>query len=158
MVYLALCQSILGYCIPAWGAAAKTFMITLERAQRAILKVMHSKRFRFPTTELYSLSNVLTVRQLFIIRTILRKHPDVPALRDPNKRSLRNICATGPHRTTFATRHYSIISCIIYNNVAKSIDNLPVFNKYLVKQKVTEYLVKLNYKETEALLFSNYKL
>ncbi|CAG9097769.1 unnamed protein product [Plutella xylostella] len=43
-VYLSLAQSILSYCIPAWGGADKTAMLRLERAQRAVLKMAGSGR------------------------------------------------------------------------------------------------------------------
>ncbi|XP_063837548.1 probable RNA-directed DNA polymerase from transposon BS isoform X1 [Ostrinia nubilalis] len=39
MVYYALCQSLLTYCITSWGGAPKSSMLHLERAQRAILKI-----------------------------------------------------------------------------------------------------------------------
>lgn len=42
-----------------------------ERAHRAIFKVTH---FLFPTTQLYELSNILTIRQLFIMHTALAEH------------------------------------------------------------------------------------
>jgi hypothetical protein len=34
-IYLALCQSIIQYCITSWGGALKTNIMPLERAQRA---------------------------------------------------------------------------------------------------------------------------
>ena len=39
MVYYALCESILSYCITAWGVAHKTHLLKVERSQRSILKV-----------------------------------------------------------------------------------------------------------------------
>lgn len=66
-VYLALCQSTLTYCITSWGGAAKTILLPLERAQRSILKVATLRPYTFPTHELYTSCNVLTVRQLFIL-------------------------------------------------------------------------------------------
>ncbi|PZC80993.1 hypothetical protein B5X24_HaOG213647 [Helicoverpa armigera] len=37
-IYQALAQSIISYCITAWGGACKSYMISLERAQRSLLK------------------------------------------------------------------------------------------------------------------------
>lgn len=59
-VYYALVQSVLGYCVVAWGGACKKYLIRLERAQRSLLKVMTFRPFRFPTKELYE--------KLFIIQ------------------------------------------------------------------------------------------
>ena len=42
-IYVALAQSVLLYCIPIWGGAAKTKFIHLERAQRALIKLMYFK-------------------------------------------------------------------------------------------------------------------
>ena len=58
-VYYSLAQSIFTYCIVVWGGAVKTFIMRLERAQRAVLKVMLNKPLRFPTCELYGISEVL---------------------------------------------------------------------------------------------------
>lgn len=46
----------------------------IERAQRAILKVIYFKHMDFSTNELYSEAKVLTVRQFFVLHDILRKH------------------------------------------------------------------------------------
>jgi hypothetical protein len=72
--YLALCQSLIAYCITTWGGTFKTYMINIERAQRAVLKIMLSKPYRYSTSQLYSDANVLTVRQLFILHSILYTH------------------------------------------------------------------------------------
>ncbi|KAJ8737493.1 hypothetical protein PYW08_000088 [Mythimna loreyi] len=61
-VYFALCQSILSYCIVAWGVATKSHLIKLERAQRGILKVAFAKPFRYPTDRLYQDCKVLRGR------------------------------------------------------------------------------------------------
>ncbi|XP_059047711.1 uncharacterized protein LOC131843125 [Achroia grisella] len=69
-VYHTVVQSLLMYCITAWGGASKTHMISIERAQRSVLKVMLGKPFRFPTYLLHQEAAVLTVRQLFRIITL----------------------------------------------------------------------------------------
>lgn len=47
LIYIALCQPIINYCIGVWGGTGKHSMMELERAQRAILKVMLGKPRRF---------------------------------------------------------------------------------------------------------------
>ena len=79
MVYFALVQSILSYCVTTWGGAGKTRMLEMERAQRLILKVGFSKPRLFPTSTLYQEAKVLTVRQIYILLTILRQHLDPSA-------------------------------------------------------------------------------
>lgn len=51
-VYYALCQSVFTYCITSWGGAAKSHLLKLERAQRAILKVSLFLPFRHPSYDL----------------------------------------------------------------------------------------------------------
>ncbi|CAH2101818.1 unnamed protein product [Euphydryas editha] len=116
-VYYALAQSILSYCIIAWGNSPKNLMLRVERAQRAVLKVMLNKPILFSTSALYSIAKVLTVRQLFILQTILRKHSELPY--DPNvnnnKRRSYNICQYKPCRTVVASRHYYYV-CYVWNH------------------------------------------
>lgn len=151
MVYLALCQSLLSYCVPVWGGAAKTFLIDLERAQRAVLKVILRKPIRFPTDKLYDVASVLSVRQLYVLRSILRKHPQVPSHADPRKRRNRNICSVEAHKTKFSTRHFYIASSILYNKINKELQ-IYSQNHYEVKTKVMKWLQKLSYDDTESLL------
>lgn len=150
MVYSALCESVLTYCVPVWGCATKTSFIKIERAQRAVLKVKNFKTFRSPTSELYSTSGVMTVRQLFVLRLILRKHLMVP-LRDPSKRIKIRVCPVPPHRTTFSTRQCIVSSAIIYNCVNNVLNLLPL-NRHEVKRRLTNFLLTLDYDETEKLL------
>lgn len=153
VVYFALCQSLLSYCISAWGGAAKTIVLPLERAQRAVLKVMTKKPFRYPTKQLYSDTLVLTVRQLFIMMTVLRKHSRVPY--DPTiksrKRRSDRVCFIHRHRTTFVSRHFKVFSSKIYNKVNKILDIYPN-TKRIAKFNIQKWLLTLNYSETESLL------
>ena len=149
-VYMALCQSLLAYCITIWGGALKTKLLIIERAQRYLLKIMLSKPFRYPTTELYLDSKVLTVRQLYVMRCVPRKHITLLYKPLPKRRKTR-VCSIVKFRTTFATRHYYISSSRLYNNISKHID-IYSLNRYECKRKLENWLLKLNYSETEDLL------
>ncbi|KOB66602.1 putative tick transposon, partial [Operophtera brumata] len=50
-----------------WGGAPKTNLISIERAQRGLIKVMLFKKYRHSTKLLYHDSRLLTVRQLYIL-------------------------------------------------------------------------------------------
>lgn len=65
--YKMLCESIISYCVTSWGNAPKTKMLELERAQRIVLKVLMYLPFKHPTTAVYSETEVLTVRKLYIL-------------------------------------------------------------------------------------------
>ena len=75
-IYFALAQSLIKYCISSWGGCSKYTILELESTQTAILKVSSSLTFRYPTALLctYKETKVLTVRQLFILQTILKQH------------------------------------------------------------------------------------
>lgn len=148
MVYYTLCQSIISYCISVWGGAIKTNFLRVERAQRAILKVMTRKPYRYPTTQLYSDCKVLTVRQLFVLQCIFRTHSTTPPS-DPKKR--RNLPTGTQHKTTFAQHQFYTLSAYIYKKIHKQLNILDL-NRHKLKSKVTEWLLQQDYSSTETLL------
>ena len=150
MVYLALCESVINYCIPVWGGAGKTKLLGLERAQRAVLKVMLRRPYRFPTTELYADCRVLTVRQLFVLRATVRKHSQTPSP-DPTKRKTVSTCQSVSHKTAFASRQLYVMSSLIYRKISKHIQ-LTRLNGYELKTKVKNWLYEQDYAHTEDLL------
>jgi hypothetical protein len=152
MVYLSLCQSLLLYCSPIWGGASKTKFLQLERAQRAVLKVMTSKPFRYPTKQLYQDTKVLTVRQLCILRTILRVHTTLSF--NPSylagRRRKRTVCPHVTHRTVFASRQYYCLGYSLYNKINNALNIYPK-NLHDCKTKLNAWLLNLTYSETEDL-------
>lgn len=153
LVYKALSQSLLMYCIRVWGGAAKSFMIVLERAQRAVLKVMLQKPFTFSTNQLYMEAKVLRVRQLFIVKAATSVHSTV--LKSPEydqlvKRRVFKIAAPSVN-TAFAKRHPSYLLPHIYNRICHKlkIKTLPTRS---AKQKIEYWLSSLDYTDTETIL------
>lgn len=149
-VYVALCQSIIQYCIPAWGGAGKTLLLTLERAQRAVLKTMIKKPYRYPTGKLYSDCKMLTVRQLFVLKSTLRRHRSVPCP-DPGRRSKMPVCPSKFCRTSFARKQFVALSIKIYNELNKKL-NIGKLNRHDLKNTLTDWLLTMNYTKTEELL------
>lgn len=151
-VYLALCQSILTYCITSWGGAAKTILLPLERAQRAVLKVATFRPFRFPTHQLYTACNVLTVRQLFILNIVLHQHTALPFDPVPSDKRRKDLVCTKPQtKHVFANRFYVFLGPFLYNRLNKV---LSLYNERYKKcsKMLSEYLAKHNYTDTENLL------
>lgn len=150
IVYFALGQSLLSYCITAWGGSSKTHLLVIERAQRALLKVSTFKPFRFPTRDLYEFCEVLTVRQLFVLQTVLRQHNIVPnvSLRHGrvNVIPLTVIC-----RTSFSQKFFYFLGRFLYNKT-NNLLTIDKKNKYECKRVVSKWLLKLSYEETENLL------
>lgn len=152
MVYEALCKCVISYCIPVWGGAHKTSLIKLERAQRAVLKVMLCKPFRYPTVQLYQDCGVLSVRQLFVLHTILRRHPSV--LRNDLKNSSRRrkpVCPVLRYNTVFASRQYRYISSYLYNRISTQVQIVHL-SKYRAKKVLHSWLLARDYELTESLV------
>lgn len=151
-IYQALCQSLLTYCITTWGGTSKTILLKLERAQRAILKTAFSLPYRHPTNELYKICGVKTVRQLYILATVTRKHSELSYDQTiiSEKRRKFAICYIKPH-SDFARKSYSILGNILYN-IANKILNIYPLTKRLCTAKVSKWLEDLNYEQTENIL------
>lgn len=151
-VYTSLCESLLIYCIPIWGGSCKSNFINIERAQRAVLKVMYRKPFRYPTRNLFAEAGVLTVRQLFILRTVVRQQGKLtPRQPSPPRRRRKPAFETLRCNTTFARRQLTAIGRRLYNKINRDIriDNL---NKFECKKKIKCWLKNLDYEETENML------
>ncbi|XP_013145452.1 PREDICTED: uncharacterized protein LOC106108737 [Papilio polytes] len=150
LTYRALCQSILYYCITVWGGVPKSRLIDLERAQRAILKVLMRLPYRHPTTALYEESRVLSVRKLFILQSLLRLHRTTATLLiHSSKRKFR--CPIPLTKTSFAQRHYNFLAPWIYNQVqAQSDTNIASLSYFTFKKYITQWLISLDYDGTES--------
>lgn len=155
MVYTALCQSIVSYCITSWGGASKTHLFRLERAQRIVLKICLFKPILFPTTELYRQSEVLTVRQIYILHTVLKQHSMVSCKRDHSTYSARRhyvVCKAVSARTSFKQRFFCFQGGRLYNKINKILNIVPQC-KVECKKSVTRWLLAFDYSETEELLY-----
>lgn len=153
MVYYALCQPLLEYCISTWGGIAKTTLIEVERAQRAILKVAAGLPFRYPSFNLYTEWSVLTVRQTYVLQTVLFKHSELNYDPELQKDKRRNgaVCVKPRLKTATSHHFYCFLGCYLYNklNVLLNLYPLP---RARCKAAVTCYLKTLDYQSTESLL------
>ena len=153
-VYSALCESIIAYCITVWGSAGKTQLLRLERAQRAILKVMTSKPILFPTSDLYGITDVLTVRQIYILRLLMRKHSQLPYSKVAgvtNRRRANRVCDSKFCRLLLSKRHFLYAAPVIYNKVNKLLGIFPLTSREC-KSRITTWLKSLSYHDTEKLM------
>lgn len=151
-VYYALCQSIITYCITTWGGAAKTILLPLERAQRAVLKVSTFRPILFPTQLLYQSCNVLTVRQLFILNTLLKQHTKLPYNSLVTDRRRKDICMDSYRlRHSFMYRFFIFLGPFLYNKV-NAILSMYALKTVYCKNVITTWLQNLSYDDTEKLL------
>jgi hypothetical protein len=150
-VYVSIAQSVLVYCISIWGGSAKTKYLQLERAQRGLIKVMYFKKQRFPTYSLYQLSKLLTVRQLYILNSILKVHKILPYDPKAKKKRRKDMINLSKTNTKFASRQFPILSRHLYNVLNKYLD-IHNINYHNCKTNVLKWLQDKTYGETEKLL------
>lgn len=149
-VYIVLAQSIITYCIPIWGGAVKTHFIDVERAQRSLLKVIHFKKYSFPTDRLYSISDVLSVRKLYILLATLKFHKQLP-YSENNQKNRRTFRVSHRTNSTFASRQNEKQASHLFNQLNKHLNIYPQ-TSYNCKHNLIDYLKTLNYEQTESLL------
>lgn len=152
-VYFSLCQSILTYCITSWGGTYKSDLLTIERAQRAILKVSTYRSFLYPTDLLYQSCNVLTVRQLFIMSTVLKQHAALPYSNEIAKKRRKDlVCPSNiDKKHAFSSRFHVFLGPLLYNRLNGKLDLYPLnYNK--TKTTLRGALQKMTYEDTENIL------
>lgn len=151
-IYIALAQSVIGYCAPIWGGASKTKFLELERAQRALIKIMFFKPYRFPTETLYTISDLLSVRKLYLLQIILKKHKLLPY--EPTVRSTRrkdNVVPQPRVKSAFASRQFTRQSACLYNTINNTIKIYPLtYNE--CKLAVIIWLKSKSYNEIEDII------
>lgn len=153
-VYESLGESIISYGIGIWGGTYKTLMLELERTQRMILKIALAKPRLFPTESLYQEAKVLSVRKLYILTTILKAHASInpSSLKDrAGTRRHFDICEVKPVKTSFAQKFFAFRGAKLYN-MANKLLNISNLSKVECKRKITNWLLNLNYEQTENLL------
>lgn len=152
LTYLSLAQSVMTYCITVWGGANKTRFVYLERAQRSLLKVMYFLPREFSTNLLYSSTNLLTIRKLYILSTVLSKHKSLPYQHSVNNdRRKRNVVHQPRVKSVFAQRQYVNRANVLYNKINKELD---IYNMTYKRCKfaLTKWLKTKSYDEIEVIL------
>lgn len=136
-----------------WGGAAKTVLIELERAQRAVLRVMLCKPFRYNTDELYRESRVLRVRQLFLQLAATAVHSITIKSKDYEKLVRQRVykIPIPSINTTFARRQPHYILPFIYNSICRKAD-IKTLTTRKAKQVIEALLLKLDYEQTEDII------
>lgn len=148
--YKALGECLLRYCICAWGSATKTNLIVVERAQRAVLKVLMFLPFRHPTTSVYETTKVLSVRKLFIFESLRRYHKRiVPSFPESKKRIQK--CPVPFVITTFAKRQFDVVVPHLYNTLdIKS--KVKKYSNHEIKRIILSWLETFDYESIEKML------
>ncbi|KOB74494.1 Uncharacterized protein OBRU01_09072, partial [Operophtera brumata] len=152
--YKALCECIVRYCICAWGTVAKSYLITAERAQRAVLKVLLYLPYRHPTTAVYEKANVLSVRKLFVYECLRRYHRKVvPYIPDFSKRVDR--CPVLKAKTRFGQKQFNVVAPHLYNELNKALRVKKKSNNE-IKKSILTWISVFDYGGIESMLAGFY--
>lgn len=119
-----------------------------------MLKVMHFLPFLTPTVNVYSTAKVLTVRQLFILHSVLKYHSTL-TYNNQHLSSTRRPYVVGIRTTNFYTsfsrKFFTFNGSYVYNKVNKEL-NVYHMTKRQCKHTVTDWLLTKKYEETENIL------
>lgn len=74
IIYYALVQSQISYGIIGWGGAYERHIRNLNVIQKWILKIIHNKKRTYPSDQLFQLSQVLDIRQLYVLKILTNVH------------------------------------------------------------------------------------
>lgn len=152
-VYLALCQSLINYCIVCWGSAAEFRMMKIERAQRALLKVAYKKPYRYPSDKLYDDTKFLPVRQLYILAATLRFHKTAlfELVRTKRNTNRRNAWALPKTRTAHAQNTFAFKGPFLYQYLDNKLQ-IAETTRFVCKKKVTLWLSSQNHEDTQKII------
>lgn len=150
-VYIALCQSILTYCNTTWGGCSKSHFITIERAQRALLKVATFKPILFPTKMLYEYCQVMSVRQLFVLHVVLKQHSMTVYNADSADKRNHLVVPSSYYNTSFTNKFFCFLGPFLYNNIHRIL-HIYSLDRQSCKKALTLWLLEQSYATTEELL------
>jgi hypothetical protein len=128
-------------------------MLEVERAQRAVLKVMLKKPRLYPTARLFSECKLLTVRQLYIMKAITRTHKYLlNSSIYEELLSKRIFKAPLPAlKSTMARRCPAYSHPTIYNKICNK-QNITKLSLAKAKRVVNNWLLTISYSDTENLV------
>lgn len=147
IIYNSLVKPHIDYLIQIWGSAAKTNLISLQRAQNKLIKILFRYNFLTATEKIYKETKLMNITNTYkyntciLIRKILskdihtnisfttkNKYPHLRRLRSANNIILR------PPRTNYGKRNITFESAQLYNKLPSNIKeckSMQTFKKLL---------------------------
>ena len=125
------------------GAAFKNQIEIISKIQRKILKVIFGKPSRFSSTEIYNISNTLTIQQLYtkeaLIYVYKNRNNIQPFRHIHDTRYLtQNPLTVSPSKTAYSQKQAHYTGIKLYNSLPTEIKNSPTLN--IFKQKIKRHL------------------
>lgn len=138
MTYLALAQSHITYGLTAFGGAYNNIAEKLYNVQKKILKIIYRKPALFPTIDLFTISNTLTVHQLYVTQSIIeinKRRMTMERVRhEHNTRHIQRQPLRQPvTKLTYIQRQTQQIGIFYYNRLPQEIKSK------MTRQKLTQW-------------------
>lgn len=152
MLYFALVESLLRYCMAIWGGTFPTNMEQLKVTQKYIIKIILFKSKRYSSDLLFEEFNVLSLDMLYVSSALVfvYRHKEIAKFNILNKyetRSKSNLNVVVPlHTKTTTQRSITYFGPKLYNLLPsdiKLINNKNLFAKK-VKRYITDNSIKFN--------------
>lgn len=146
IIYNALIESILRYCITVWGGSYKNALKNLQVIQNSIIKIILKKNYRYSTDLLYTETGLFNVRLLYIYQAlqwmtnIIDSNQENVLLSFPyNTRSVsnQNIETPAMHKS-HTQRHINFLGPKLYNLLPLNLKSIR--KKQLLKKTLRIYL------------------
>lgn len=146
ILYNALVESILRYCIVVWGGAYNNAQLNLSICQNTALKIIFKKERRYSTTLLYKHTETLNIKSLYVhccLNYLLKiKHLFPTVFHNYGTRSTSNEMLTIPFFTkTHNQRHITYFAPKFFNALPPKI-KLIVNKPHKFKTETKNYIMK----------------
>lgn len=142
MVYVALAESIIRYCILIWGGLFQESLGQLNVTQNTLIKILFKKERLYSTKLLYSELGLMNTRQLYTYRCLEwmfnRKHEYSKVILNRNTRYSSHLEVPFFYKThlqRFAFFH----GPKLYNLLPSETKNITSKNKYIIE--ITNYVL-----------------
>lgn len=141
ILYYSLIESHIRYGLAAWGGALKTYIHPLQVLQKYHLKIIYKKNRRFPSDELFNISKVLEVRQLYYKKIVTHYHYKkniyIFPIHDHNTRQ-KQFQILPLMQKAIGQRSYAFVGPKFYNRLPEDIKEIN--NNYKFKKKLNKYV------------------
>ena len=153
-IYFSLVQSVLSYGIIAWGAASKTSIDPVYKAQKLIIKIINKKPRRYSTDALFREYDVMSVRKLYIHKTLLHlhyhSHLALPIIHQHNTRIRHTHYQLPRKNKTFGQKHASYIAPKLYNKLPIEIKQAEPSSRF--RKLLKDWILNLELGEAEEII------
>lgn len=153
LVYNALVESILRYCIIIWGGSYNNAIHNLEVSQHIIIKIIFKKENKYSTDLLYNETGLLNIRSLFIHSCLiyLTKIDCLLVAHEYTTRSIANITLQVPLQHKSHTQRFITYFAPKFFNILPL--NIKLLQRNIKKFKIkTRNFISANYKLFERIL------